>query len=117
MKKIWLLLAAASVMLLVNGCGYFSQYDNFENSRLLRVGMTQDQVRKIMGEPLDVQFASADVWYYYIRTCWHDGQTTIDECLPIVFKDGKVTGWGNEYYNREKFLKKPYERPAIEGLK
>ena len=117
MKKYLLMISAVSVLLLVSGCGYFTQFDNFENSRSLRVGMTEAQVRETMGEPLDVQFAKPDVWYYYIKTCWHDGQTTIDECMPVVFKDGKVAGWGNEYYNREKLLKKPSSRPAIEGLK
>ena len=117
MKKVLVLLAAVSVLMLVNGCGYFTQFDNFENSGNLRVGMTKEQVRGVMGEPLKVKFANDDLWYYYVKTNWHDGQTTVDECMPVVFKDGKVAGWGNEYYNREKFLKKPYSRPVIEGLK
>ena len=114
MRK-WMLLSVC-IALTAAGCGYFSQFDNRENARKLRVGMTVEQVREIMGEPLQVSFARPDVWYYYIETAWHDGQTTIDECMPVVFKDGKVAGWGNEYYNRERLLKLEYERPEIEGL-
>ena len=110
-----LLIAALGIIL--SGCGINSQYENFENSAQLRVGMTKEQVIQIMGEPLDVTFAQPDVWYYYINTRWNDGQTTIDECMPVVFKNSKLVGWGNSYYNQEKLLKKQYDRPAIEGLK
>lgn len=116
-KSIFTLAAAISVILAAGGCGLTSQFDNFENSAKLRVGMTKAQVREIMGEPLDAVFAKPDVWYYYIETRWHDGQETIDECMPVVFKKGNLAGWGNDYYKQEKLLKKQYERPAIEGLK
>lgn len=99
------------------GCGLSSQYTNFENSAKLRVGMTKEQVLAIMGKPLDAVFAKPDVWYYYIETRWHDGQETIDECMPLVFKGGKLAGWGNDYYKKEKLFKKQYVRPQIEGLK
>ena len=117
MRKFVVAVVALTVMGIMSGCGYFSQYDNVEKSANLRVGMTKAQVREIMGEPLDVFFAKPDVWYYYVNTCWHDGQTTIDECMPVVFKKGKVAGWGNEYYNRVKLQEKQYVPPVIEGLK
>ena len=31
---------------------------------------------------------------------WLDGFVTEDECFPVVFKDGKVSGWGHAYYTR-----------------
>ena len=108
---------ACALMFLLAGCGYFSQFDNFENARKLRTGMTKDQVREIMGEPLDVSYAKPDVWYYYTETRWHDCQSTIDECMPVVFQQGKVSGWGNEYYNRLRLVHEDYQRPTIEGLK
>ena len=118
MKKNVLLLTILTVITLsVSGCIFTDQYKNFENSAKLRVGMTREQVLSIMGKPLEAVFAKPDVWYYYIETRWHDGQETIDECMPLVFKGGKLAGWGNDYYKQEKLLKKQYERPAIEGLK
>jgi outer membrane protein assembly factor BamE (lipoprotein component of BamABCDE complex) len=116
-KKLGLMLTIAGTGALLSGCGYFSQFDNFENSAKLRVGMSSEQVKAIMGEPIDATFSKPNVWYYYVETRWHDGQMTIDECMPVVFKDGKVIGWGNEYYNKEQLLNTKYERPEIEGLK
>ena len=115
MKKYLVVLSAA--MMLFAGCGVISQFENFEKSANLRVGMTKAQVREIMGEPLDVNFAKPDIWYYYIQTRWNDGQTTIDECMPLVFKNDKLVGWGNEFYNKETMLKQEYSRPRIDGLK
>ena len=115
MKKCLIVLSAA--LMLLTGCGINSQFENFENSAKLRVGMTKAQVREIMGEPLDVNFAKPDIWYYYIQTRWNDGQTTIDECMPLMFKNDKLVGWGNEFYNKETMLKKEYSRPQIDGLK
>ena len=118
MKKNILLCAAAVVLTAVlSGCAFSEQARNFENSAKLRVGMTREQVLAIMGKPLDAVFSKPDVWYYYIETRWHDGQETIDECMPLVFKKGKLAGWGNDYYKKEKLFKKQYDRPQIEGLK
>ena len=103
--------------MLLSGCGYFTQFDNFENSAKLRAGMTKDEVRTVMGEPLDASFAKPDLWYYFIETRWHDGQITRDECMPLVFKNGKLAGWGNDYYNRSRLVEEEYSRPAIDGLK
>ena len=71
---------------------------NLENSRNLRVGMTKEQVLEIMGEPIrDEKFCEPDVWFYYIDMVWGDGLITEDECMPLVFKDGKLIGWGNDF--------------------
>ena len=116
-KSIFAVIAAIAIAFVTGGCGIGTQYDNFENAAKLRVGMSKAQVRTIMGEPLNAVFAKPDVWYYYIETRWHDGQETIDEWMPVVFKQGKLAGWGNDYYKREKLQKEQYKRPAIEGLK
>lgn len=117
MKKSTIFLLAAAALLLLSGCGYFNQFDNFENAGKLRRGMTKDEVRKIMGEPENEFFSKPDVWYYYIETRWHDGQVTEDECMPLVFKQGKLAGWGKDYYAREKLERNRYAQPVIEGLK
>ena len=83
------------------GCQLCRKGDNLENSEQLRVGMTKANVLELMGEPLtDEAYATPNVWFYYITTKWYDGLTTRDECMPLVFEDGKLAGWGNEYYNR-----------------
>ena len=71
---------------------------NNENSRKLRIGMTKAEVLKIMGEPIrNEKFFHPDVWYYYIDMVWGDGLLTEDECLPLVFENGKLIGWGNNF--------------------
>ncbi len=90
-----------TLLALLSGCGYFTQFDNLENSKKLRVGMTKEEVLSIMGEPLSEEvFNTPNTWYYYISTQWHDGLYTEDECMPLLFEDGKLIGWGNEYYNK-----------------
>lgn len=73
---------------------------NRENLKKLRVGMTRDEVLKVMGEPMkDQVYCTSKHWFYYTRTRWSDGMATRDECTPLVFSDeGLLTGWGLEYY-------------------
>ncbi len=69
--------------------------------------MTKAQVLKVMGEPLKNQtYATPNAWFYYIDTQWYDGLTTEDECLPLVFKNGKLAGWGWDYYEKSRIQHK-----------
>ena len=93
------LLIAAAVVAII-GLTSCTQFSNREHAKELRLGMTKDEVLKVMGEPLtDKKYHRPDVWFYYIEMrWWWDFQATRDECLPVVFKDGVLVGWGNEYY-------------------
>lgn len=101
MKKLSLLLPLLiSAVILSGGCQWQERCRNMENAANLRVGMTKQQVLDVMGEPLkDEAYASPDVWFYYVETKWYDGLATQDECMPLIFKDGVLSGWGNKYYN------------------
>lgn len=101
-KKLLLTAMATALALTLCSCGYFSQYSNRDNSMNLRLGMTKDEVLKVMGEPLRNQhYHQPDIWFYYYETRWAwDFQMTRDECLPVVFKDGTLVGWGKDYYYR-----------------
>ncbi|MPM73683.1 hypothetical protein SDC9_120665 [bioreactor metagenome] len=80
---------------------------NIENSKELRVGMTKSEVLEVMGEPVsDETFSTPDVWYYFIQSVWMDGLTTEDECMPLVFEEGKLIGWGNPFYTQYRIDKK-----------
>ncbi len=93
----------ALLFLLLQGCQIHERQTNLENSKQLRVGMTKEDVLNVMGEPIvDEKFTSANLWFYYIDTKWYDGLTTEDECMPLIFKDGKLSGWGNDYYNQRR---------------
>ena len=79
-------------------------YRNRENFAKLKLKMTRDEVRQIMGEPIQGEtFCEDHIWWYYTRTCWSDFMTTRDECTPVVFdEDDLVEGWGASYY-RDKY--------------
>ena len=84
----------------VGGCStpWGTAKRNVENSRNLRVGMTKNEVLEVMGEPIrDEKFSTPDLWFYYIEMVWGDGLVTEDECLPLIFENGKLIGWGNDF--------------------
>ena len=103
MKNIAVMLFAA---LLAAGCSvnpFETAKNNVENSKKLRVGMTKGQVLEVMGAPVSGEaFCQPDVWFYQTRTVWADGLTTEDECIPLVFTDGKLSGWGTVYYTHSR---------------
>lgn len=85
-------------------CTWYSQFTIGEKLKQLRVGMSKQEVLKVMGDPVKEVYNKPDVWYYYTDTKWHDTFTTRDECTPLVFKDGRLQGWGNNYYNEQSQL-------------
>ena len=69
--------------------------------------LTKSEVLGVMGDPVsDELFSTPDVWYYFIQTVWMDGLTTEDECMPLVFEDGRLVGWGNPFYTQYRIEKK-----------
>ena len=117
MKKIVLMLFAAAI---AGGCSlnpFHIAKTNVENSKKLRVGMTKSEVLSVMGEPVKNEtFNRPDIWFYYFNTNWLDGFVTEDECFPVVFKDGKVAGWGNAYYTRSR-VENRKKIPTVGDLK
>ncbi|MDD5597917.1 MAG: DUF3192 domain-containing protein [Victivallaceae bacterium] len=98
---------AVSVLIMLNGCAPFIVRKNVENSKKLRINMTKAQVLEVMGEPIkDEMYVSPNVWYYYVNTEWYDGRTTEDECMPLVFKNDKLVGWGWDYFEKARIQHK-----------
>ncbi len=105
---------ALSALMLFTSCSsvkeYFNKSQTQENATKLRVGMTKTEVIGIMGNPLEKNFGQKDAFFYYVRTEWQDFQETIDETLPVVFKDNKVIGFGTEYYQKNILFRAKYTR-------
>ena len=112
-RQLSFLLAAVSILPLLVSCALFDKDksilspamwsvidQNRENLKKIRVGMTKNEVLKIMGEPMkDQVYSTSNHWFYYTRTRWSDGMATRDECTPLIFSDdGLLLGWGLEYY-------------------
>lgn len=93
--------ALAGALLLLaaeGGCSLWTIRKNVRNSRDLRVGMTKEEVLQVMGEPIrNEKFCEPDLWFYYKDMVWGDGLTTEDECMPLVFENGKLVGWGSDF--------------------
>ena len=97
-------LAVLCAVLCFQGCTP-AVTDAVQKSGGLRVSMTKAEVLKIMGTPLqDETFCKPDVWYYFTGQVWADGFITEDECLPLVFENGKLVGWGMDFYARYRIL-------------
>jgi len=77
---------------------------NRKNLLRLELDMTKEEVLRIMGTPnLNEAYKLPDegsllVWFYYTNRKWANGNITKDECMPLVFENGKLIGWGDEFY-------------------
>ena len=109
-------LLAAAALLATAGCAlnpWYTASRNIDNSKRLRVGMTKNEVLEVMGKPLaDELFCKPDCWYYYIEPVWVDGLTTEEECMPLIFEEGKLVGWGRGFHVRYR-LERKNAAPAI----
>lgn len=90
---------------LLPGCAGYGAIAEQNNSNLLKleIGDLKSSVIEIMGNPhknekYQIENHNYDVWFY--RTAWTpDERETDDEFTPIVIIDGKVAGWGRNYYD------------------
>jgi outer membrane protein assembly factor BamE (lipoprotein component of BamABCDE complex) len=71
----------------------------------LNLGTALDSVRGQLGTPdFSESFREGDnetvVLFYRTHHQHSDGETTKDECTPLVFKNGVLTGWGEKAYRQ-----------------
>ncbi|MBU2884001.1 DUF3192 domain-containing protein [Psychrosphaera sp. B3R10] len=71
----------------------------------LKVGATYSNVRELMGTPeFNEAFKSegkeVQVIFYRTNHQHSDGETTKDECTPLIFVDGLLTSWGQKAYHK-----------------
>lgn len=79
--------------------GFVERYNNLEHLKLLKVGMTKQEVLNTMGKPLvKEKYNTPNIWFYYTDWDWADAARTQSECTPLVFEKGKLIGWGQPFY-------------------
>ena len=80
-----------------------SQRYNQEQINKLSLQMSADDIRTLLGTPDFTESFNKDgetVQVLFYRTHHHksDGKTTKEECTPLVFKQNRLTGWGDKAY-------------------
>lgn len=73
--------------------------ENRRHIAALSAAATPESVRATMGTPnfadrTTINGVRFDVLYYRTHRVEGDGNTTRDECTPLVFEDGKLVGTG-----------------------
>lgn len=81
------------------------EYNNRKHISQLETGMTYESVVRKMGvadfnEMHDKNDHAYRVLFYRTQRTMDDGVTSKDECTPLVFRDGVLTGWGDGAYNQ-----------------
>ncbi|WP_371189163.1 DUF3192 domain-containing protein [Thalassotalea maritima] len=121
-KSLAALLLAAPMTLALSGCivvapgsdGDYShftadheerEYQNRKKIARLTVGMEYLAAQDYLGVPdfsevYDKNGESIQVLYYRTNRVHADSQTTKDECTPLVFKNGKLSSWGDSAYQQ-----------------
>ena len=106
-KKIFLAFpAAVCVLLFLASCGFFEARENRSKLAGIRIGMTREEVRTVMGEPPAGVFQGKNVVFYYTDPKWYDGMVTRDECTPFVFAEDedRLIGFGYDYFRQNHSL-------------
>ena len=80
-----------------------TQRYNQEQVNKLQMGMTADDIRTLMGVPDFSESFNKDgemvqVLFYRTHHEKSDGKTTKEECTPLIFKQNRLTGWGDKAY-------------------
>lgn len=102
--------AVAAFAAVLAGCGMVRDAmipDTRANLTKLELGMTREQVIALLGEPRSKE-ASDGVEYFMYRTeppvqgrdVYGVASVGNDrEVTPVAFKDGRVIGWGRNFYD------------------
>ena len=81
------------------------EYNNRKHVAQLEKGMTYESVVRKMGvadfsEMHEQSDHAYRVLFYRTQRTMDDGVTTKDECTPLVFRDGVLSGWGDAAYQQ-----------------
>jgi outer membrane protein assembly factor BamE (lipoprotein component of BamABCDE complex) len=80
----------------VVGCGLVTANRNRDALLSLQVGMSRDEVINMMGQPSKREaYGSTEYLLYKTDTT---GQSERADFTPVAITNGKVVGWGRNYY-------------------
>ena len=80
-----------------------TQQYNQEQINRLALNSSAEDVRTLLGTPDFTESFNKDgemvqVLFYRTHHEKSDGKTTKEECTPLIFKQNRLTGWGDKAY-------------------
>jgi hypothetical protein len=90
------LIVTAILPILLSGCGLIMVAQNRDRLNDLKVGMTKDQVVKLMGRPYQTEAIAETEWLFYKIDLMYD-----PGLIPLAFENGILVGWGRNFYTKE----------------
>jgi uncharacterized protein DUF3192 len=120
-KSLIALLVALPLTSALSGCviavggekdsyGYSFDYEDREQENRahiakLQLDMSFERVQNLMGtadfnESYDKNGEAIQVLYYRTHRTAKDGMTTKNECTPLIFKNKRLTSWGDTAYQQ-----------------
>ena len=94
MKKI--LVPLLFLIAILAGCGLANQSRNNSNIVDIRVGQTEEQLIAIMGKPQVTRGSGSKLYFLYTTNAGYSDQ--YNRYTPILLVNGKVEGWGKQYF-------------------
>lgn len=81
------------------------EQSNRKDIARLQLGTSVEDILSTMGSPqfnelMTHREEKVQVLYYRTNRVRGDGNTTKDECTPLLFVNGKLQGWGNNVVNQ-----------------
>ena len=84
-----------------------------ELDSLLKVGMTREQVYRILGEPCNAEsFSSADTYRYRKEDCFIENGLMYDG-FQLFYRDGKLEGWLTGHVYSQEYLDRMGIKPRV----
>ena len=98
-----LMTLSCALLVVATGC-VTPREDSAQNLSKLRIGMSREDVRAVIGTPRAIEtIGNVEFWVYSIETVPEGGLPNISKHMHSVgnvgFVGGHVTGWGDGYYD------------------
>ena len=96
-------IAAFLIAVAVSSCGVARQSQSRDvNAQLMNisVGMDRAEVLKLLGPPFSREAYGNEEYLIYETNYF--GQSEQERNTPILLRDGRVVGWGRNYYDNTK---------------